>query len=65
MLSAEQKNKNILARFETEVTGTKIKKYTVNLKGTTFSLISMNGETLTQMGEAMKAKFGDRYVSIS
>tara|TARA_R110002167_G_scaffold20888_1_gene76077 strand:+ start:388 stop:588 length:201 start_codon:yes stop_codon:yes gene_type:complete len=62
MLTVEQKNKNILARFETKETGTNIKNYTVIFKDKKKAyLICMNGEDHAQATKSCQNRFGAKF----
>ena len=65
MITHEQKNTNILNRFESKVIGTKTKKYKINVRGDVFSMICMNGETLQDAKESCISKWGDLFEAIS
>jgi hypothetical protein len=64
MLDNEKRNKNILARFETEVEGTSIAKYRVVLDDRSLTMINMEGLDLAKATRIAKHKFGDRMRSI-
>ena len=64
MLSDEQKNKNILSRFDTKTEGTKIKKYQVELKSKIAIMICMNGATIEEAKAKAKGIFCDQFVSM-
>jgi hypothetical protein len=58
-ISFDQKNKNILSRFETTSTGSAAKKYTVNFSdGTNCIMICVNGETQEQAARDAVLRFG-------
>lgn len=59
--SFEEKNKNILSRFEANNSGTIFRKYSVTLKDSKkFIMICMNGQTLEQAKDSCESRFGDR-----
>jgi hypothetical protein len=58
-LSNEQKNKNILSRFDTEKTGTKIRKYIFEMNGKRVSMINMDNATLDEATQSLKSRWGD------
>ena len=61
MLTAEQKNKNILSRFETKELGSKIKKYIVHFKDKTKAhMVCMDGEGLKEATQSCIDRFGDK-----
>ena len=64
MLDNEQRNKNILSRFDTEVEGTSIAKYRVVLNDRSLTMINMDGLGLPDATQIAKQKFGDRMQSI-
>jgi hypothetical protein len=64
MSDFEQKNKNILNRFETQKTGTKVSVYSVKTKcGKNATMISMHGANEEQTKKACLNVFGDNYES--
>ena len=64
MLDNEQRNKNILARFDTEVEGTSITKYRVVLNDRRLTMINMDGLDFAEAVLIAKQKFGQRMQSI-
>lgn len=64
MLDNEQRNKNILARFDNEVEGTLISKYRVVLNDRSLTMINMDGLDLSEATLIAKHKFGERMQSI-
>ena len=65
MTSIEQKNKNILSRFENDKSGSKICVFNIKTKcGKNPVMISMDQKTETQAEEKAKNIFGDNYESI-
>ena len=64
MISNEQKNKNILSRFENKTEGTKIKKYTVETLTHNAIMICMNGATLEEAEIKARGIFCSRFVGI-
>ena len=64
MLDNEQRNKNILARFDSEVEGTLISKYRVVLNDRSLTMINMDGLGLVEATLIAKQKFGERMQSI-
>ncbi len=63
-ISNEQKNKNILSRFDTEKTGTKIKKYTFELDGKNVQMINMQGADISQIIESLNSRWGNRVQNV-
>lgn len=64
MLDNEQRNKNILARFDNEVEGTLISKYRVVLNDRSLTMINMDGLGLTEATLIAQQKFGEKMRSI-
>ena len=62
MLDNEQRNKNILARFEKE--GTAIVKYRVVLNDRSLTMINMDGLNLNDATQLAIQKFGQKMQSI-
>lgn len=61
-LTADQKNANILSRFESKSSGTKSRKFTVFMQdGSSFPLICMNGESTDEASASCLAIFGERF----
>lgn len=58
-ISYEQKNKNILSRFDSNKTGTKIRKYNFEMNGKTVCMINMDNANLKQATESLKSRWGD------
>jgi len=65
MSDFEQKNKNILSRFETDNHGTHAKSFSVQLKEHAFNMISLNGITLEDARNSAKDRFGSRLVNVT
>jgi|TARA_R110000823_G_C15879489_1_gene494932 hypothetical protein len=59
-LTFEQKNTNILNRFESESKGTKLKAYDVKVDGKMMTMIFMDGSNIEQATKSAKNKFPDR-----
>jgi len=55
----EQKNKNILSRFDTEKSGSKIRKYEFEMNGKTVRMINMENATLEEAKQSLKTRWGD------
>jgi len=64
MLDNEQRNKNILARFENEKEGTAIVKYRVVLNDRSLTMINMDGLNLSGATQLAMQKFGQKMKSI-
>ena len=66
MITAEQKNINILNRFETKEVKSKFKKFTIKFKdGRGAIVLSPDDDTIEIMEKIAKEKFGDLYESIT
>lgn len=66
MITTEQKNINILNRFETKEVKSKFKKFTINFKdGKGAIVLSPDDDDIYAMEKIAKEKFGDRYESIT
>lgn len=57
MITADQKNTNILNRFESKDLGTKIKCFRLVVAGRSMTCLDMNNCTLDDMKKSAKAKF--------
>lgn len=65
MTSIEQKNTNILNRFENNKTGTKIRVFNVTTKcGKGAVMISMHGADDDEAATACKEVFGDNFKTV-
>lgn len=61
-LNIEQKNINILGRFETREAISSSNSYRVNMKdGKSFTMICLNGGTKEEVEETCINNFGDRF----
>ena len=63
-LSYEQKNTNILNRFESQKSGTKVKKFTFMLDGTPVTMINMNNATLIDAIKSLDLRWGNRVSNV-
>lgn len=64
MSNHEQRNKNILSRFETETQGTRIAVFDIETAcGKGAVMISMHGADLQEATETCGDVFGDNFVS--
>lgn len=63
-LSYEQKNTNILNRFDSQVSGSKISRFSVKLNTHNMTVISLNGMTLTECEKMLNQKYADRVVDV-
>ena len=59
-ITFEQKNSNILSRFESEKSGTKVKKFSFMLDGKPVTMINMNNASLSQAAESITSRWGER-----
>lgn len=59
-ITFEQKNSNILSRFESEKSGTKVKKFSFMLDGKPVTMINMNNASLSQAAESIASRWGER-----
>lgn len=59
-ITFEQKNSNILSRFESEKSGTKVKKFSFLLDGKPVTMINMNNSTLNQAKDSLNVRWGKR-----
>jgi hypothetical protein len=59
ILNHEQKNKNILSRFDTEKSGSKIRKYEFEMNGKKVRMINMDNATLEQAKKSLKSRWGE------
>tara|TARA_R110000822_G_scaffold53402_1_gene137819 strand:- start:618 stop:827 length:210 start_codon:yes stop_codon:yes gene_type:complete len=57
-LSFEEKNQNILNRFESNITGTKVRKFTFKLDGRSVTMIDVNNASLTDAKDSLYSRFG-------
>ena len=65
MTTTDQKNINILNRFESKEKGSRFCSYKINLKDQSFSMLCMNGETLERAKIMAKNKFCGELVSVT
>ena len=59
-ISFEQKNTNILNRFDSHQSGTKVKKFTFLLDGKPLSMINMDNASLSEASESIFSRWGKR-----
>jgi len=62
-LSFEEKNKNILNRFESNITGTKVRKFSFKLDGRPVTMIDVNNASLADAKSSLYSRFGLTRVS--
>ena len=63
--SIEQKNENILKRFESETSGTVIKKFNFTLDGKNLSMINMRNASLDDAIESLVGRWGERVGNVT
>jgi hypothetical protein len=63
-ITFEQKNTNILNRFESQKSGTKVKKFTFMLDGKTLTMINMNNASLSEAVESILSRWGKRACNV-
>ena len=63
-LSYEQKNINILSRFETKTVGTKVRRFTFRLDNKPVTMINMNNASLVDAKKSLHARWGDRVSNV-
>lgn len=59
-ITFEQKNTNILNRFESQKSGTKVRKFTFFLDSKPVTMINMNNASLSQAIESINSRWGER-----
>jgi len=65
MLSADQKNENILNRFDVQHEGSKLKTYRAEMQGYSMTVISMDGMSIDQCEDMLAKKYGERFICVS
>ena len=63
-ISFDQKNTNILNRFESQKSGTKVKKFTFSLDNKPVTMINMNNASLVDAKKSLHARWGDRVSNV-
>lgn len=63
-LTADQKNENILNRFETEESGSKISRFRVALDTHKMTVIDLNGMSYQTCVDMLNRKYQGRVVSV-
>lgn len=63
-ITFEQKNSNILSRFESEKSGTKLKKFAFLLDGKPVTMINMNNASLPEAIESIFCRWGERACNV-
>ena len=64
MITADQKNINILNRFETKDLGSKIKTFRLVVNGRSMTCLDMNNASLDEMKRSALNKFGRELESV-
>jgi hypothetical protein len=64
-ITFEQKNSNILSRFESEKSGTKVKKFSFILDGKPVTMINMENSSLIGAIESLKSRWGERVSNVT
>lgn len=59
-ITFEQKNANILNRFESQKSGTKVKKFSFLLDGKPVTMINMNNASLADAVDSLFGRWGGR-----
>jgi len=62
--SVDQKNTNILNRFESKLGGSKVTRYTIFTKSSVVNMIDLYGCDLNEATRTAKVKWGADFVSI-
>ena len=64
-ITFEQKNTNILNRFESQKSGTKIRKFTFLLDGKPVTMINMENSSLMGAIKSLKSRWGERVSNVT
>ena len=59
-INFEQKNVNILKRFDSQKSGTKVRKFTFLLDGRPLTMINMKDASLSEAKESIFCRWGER-----
>lgn len=59
-ITFEQKNSNILSRFESEKSGAKVKKFSFMLDSKPVTMINMNNCSLSDAVKSLNSRWGKR-----
>lgn len=65
MISVDQKNQNILNRFEVDDRGTGLRVFKATMQGYGMTIIDMNRMSIEQCQKMLVAKYGDRFISVT
>ena len=63
-ITFEQKNTNILNRFESQKSGTKVRKFSFFLDGKPVTMINMNNASLAEARESILSRWGKRVLNV-
>lgn len=63
-ITFEQKNTNILNRFESQKSGTKVRKFTFLLDEKPVTMINMNNASLSEARESILGRWGKRALNV-
>ena len=63
-ITFEQKNTNILNRFESQKSGTKVRKFTFLLDGKPVTMINMDNNSLNEAKESLSVRWGKRVANV-
>lgn len=64
-ITFEQKNSNILSRFESAKFGTKVKKFSFMLDGKPVTMINMENSSLSEAIKSLKSRWGERVSNVT
>ena len=64
MISADQKNENILSRFDVQHEGSKLRTFRATMNDYSMTVISMDGMTVKECEQMLIQKYGERFVSV-
>lgn len=64
VLTHDQKNANIQARFDGGKAGSKVRRYTATVDGKQVGMVVMNGEGLDEVSYSCRCRFGSRFSGI-
>jgi hypothetical protein len=63
-ITFEQKNTNILNRFESQKSGAKVRKFTFLLDGKPVTIINMENSSLMEAIKSLKTRWGERVLNV-
>lgn len=64
-ITFEQKNNNILSRFESAKSGTKVKKFSFMLDEKPVTMINMENSSLIEAIKSLKSRWGERVSNVT